>query len=166
MPDISEEKAMATTYPPEDLYDEWCAEADDKNIPTSQFIIRMVEAGRQQIDLDTLTSDSVQELRQQRADLQQELNRERRRVEQLQQQRHHTAQADILEYIEDNPGATTPEIIQHIADTVPSRVASHLDILEGDTIEHREDGYHLHVAQDDLNTSSDVISFTRGEGDG
>jgi predicted RNase H-like nuclease (RuvC/YqgF family) len=166
MPDISDDKVTATTYPPADLYAEWCVGADERNIPISQYIIRMVEAGRQEINLDTLTSDSVQELRQQRTDLQQELARERRRVEQLEQQLHHTAQVDILEYIEKNPGATTPEIIQHVADTVPSRVASHLDVLEGDAIKHGDDGYHLQDTQGEIDTPSDVVSFIGAGVDG
>jgi hypothetical protein len=37
----------------------------------------------------------------------------------------------------------TPKIIQHIANTVPERVASHLDLLEGDALERRTNGYHI-----------------------
>lgn len=148
MPDISEHKTTATAYPPKDLYEAWCSDANERSIAISQYIIRMVEAGRKDVDVDELVTESVQELREQRADLQQELEEHRRRVEQLEQQLHQTAQVDILEFVEQNPGTTTPEIIQHIANTVPSRVASHLDILEGKGIKQREDGYYPHNSQD------------------
>jgi len=55
----------------------------------------------------------------------------------------HTSRSKIVSYVEDNPGARTPEITQRVADTVPGRVASHLDALEGQVIEQRVDGYYL-----------------------
>ena len=144
MPDISSDKTMAATYPPKALYDSWCQHAESLNMSTSQFIIRMVEAGRNQIDVEDVANESAQKLRQQRSDLQGELERQRDRVSKLEKQLHYTAQTDILEFVESNPGASAPEIIQHIANTVPERVASHLDLLEGDALEHRKNGYHLY----------------------
>jgi predicted RNase H-like nuclease (RuvC/YqgF family) len=143
MPEISSDKTMAATYPPKTLYESWGQHADSLNMSTSQFIIRMVEAGRKQIDVDELADESAQELRQQRSDLQGELKRQRERVNKLEQQLHYTAQADIIDYVEANPGVATPKIIQHIANTVPERVASHLDLLEGDALERRTNGYHI-----------------------
>jgi hypothetical protein len=142
MPDIGDDKATATTYPPKSIYQGWCEEAETRSIPTSQYIIRMVEAARKDVSLDEAVSDSVQELRQQRQDLQNELDQQRRRVQKLEEQLHHSEQVDVLEYIEANPGVTVSEIIQHIADTVPSRVAGHLDLLQGESIERREGGYY------------------------
>jgi len=37
-----------------------------------------------------------------------------------------------------------PEINQHVADTVPGRVAGHLDLLEEDSLEVR-DGSHYYL---------------------
>lgn len=151
MPDISSDKATAAAYPPQTLYESWSQHADALNMTTSQFIIRMVETGRKQIDVEDLANESAQELRQQRSDLQQELERQRSRVSKLEKQLHHTAQSDILDYVKANPGASAPNIIQHIANTVPERVASHLDLLEGDALERRADGYHL--CEDDTDTA-------------
>jgi hypothetical protein len=142
MPDLGPDKTTATTYPSEALYEQWSDHAEDLNIPISQFLIRMVEAGRKQIDLSTVADNSLQELRQQRADLRSELEQERQRVQELERQLYRTAQSDIVDYVKDNPGATTPEIMQHIADTVPGRVASHLDALEDDKLDHRNDGFY------------------------
>jgi len=159
MPDIGDDKATATTYPPESLYQGWCEEAEARGIPTSQYIIRMVEAARKDVSLDEAVSDSVQELRQQRQDLQAELERQRGRVQKLEEQLHHSEQVEILEYVEANPGAATPEIIQHVADTVPSRVASHLDLLQGEGIERREDGYYPNSNDRDA-----VLNHSDGDG--
>jgi len=57
MPDITEEKTVATTYPPESLYNSWREHADSLDLAISQYIIRMVEAGRKQVDLQESTSD-------------------------------------------------------------------------------------------------------------
>ena len=66
MPDITDEKAVATTYPPESLYNSWSDHADTLDLAISQYIIRMVEAGRKQVDLRKSTSDlSCQTQRQQ-----------------------------------------------------------------------------------------------------
>ncbi len=142
MPDLGPDKTMAVSYPPEELYEQWSQRAEEMNLPVSQFIIRMVEAGRKQLNLENVANDSLKELRRQRSDLQTELERERQRVQELERQLFRTAQTDIIDYIEDNPGSTTPEIIQHMADTVPSRVTSHLDALEGDLIVYREDKFY------------------------
>lgn len=157
MPDINSDKQMATTYPPEVLYDSWSQHADSLDMSTSQFIIRMVEAGRNQIDMEGIVNESAQELRQQRSDLQSELERERDRVNELEKQLHYSAQSDIIEYVESNPGSTTPEIIQHIANTVPERVASHLDLLEGDALERRDNGYHLLESDDNAVLGNPVL---------
>jgi len=55
MPDITEEKTVATTYPPESLYNSWREHADSLDLAISQYIIRMVEAGRKQVDLQEST---------------------------------------------------------------------------------------------------------------
>lgn len=143
MPDINPDKTTATTYPPESLYESWISHADSLNQPISQFIIRMVEAGRKQANIQETTSASSRELRQLNADLERELKRQRTRNEELERQLHNTAQSEIISYIEKNPGATTPELIQRVADTVPGRVAGLLDLLEGEAIELQNDGYYL-----------------------
>lgn len=157
MPDLSSDKTMAATYPPETLYDSWSQHADSLNMSTSQFIIRMVEAGRKQIDVEGIANESAQELRQQRSDLKSELERQRDRVSKLEKQLHYTAQADIIDFVEANPGATAPEIIQHIANTVPERVASHLDLLEGDALERGSNGYHLFEDDTDASLGNPVL---------
>lgn len=111
-------------------------------MPISEFIIRMVEAGRTNISIEDASSESTRNLLQQQADLKREIQRQRDRIQDLERQLERTSQSEIVEFIDDNPGTRTPEIIQHVADTVPGRVASHLDALEGDVIEQQDDKYY------------------------
>lgn len=142
MPDIASDKVTAVAYPPQSLYDSWCDQADSSGMSTSQFIVRMVEAGRKNISMDDASTESIRELLQKRAALKREVERQRERIQDLERQLQRTTQSDIVSFIDDNPGAATPEITQHVADTVPGRVAGHLDALEGSAIEKRSDGYY------------------------
>ena len=160
MPDIGSDKQTAVTYPPDALYQSWVDHADELDMPVSQFIISMVEAGRKQIQLDDVATSSVHDLRQQRDDLREELKRERARVRELERQLHRSAITEIDTFVTNNPGATTPEIMQHVADTVPGRVASYLDLLEGDTLWHREDGYYPLDVDSHEETSDETVETT------
>lgn len=142
MPDTGPDTQTAVAYPSNSLYQSWVDHADNLDMKVSQFIISMVEAGRKQIQLDDAATSSVHDLRQQRDDLREELKRERERVRELERQLHRSAITEIDTFVSNNPGATMPEITQHVADTVPGRVASYLDLLEGDVLQHREDGYY------------------------
>lgn len=142
MPEISSDKTVVTTYPPDALADSWATHADSLDMSVSQYLIRMVEAGRKQIDLQETTSASIRELRQLNTDLERELERQRTRNEELERQLHNTVQSEVIDHVAENPGATTPELIQRVADTVPGRVAGILDLLEGEEIELRDDGYY------------------------
>ena len=142
MPDLAANKTSAVAYPPQTLYDSWDEHAEDLDMSTSQFIIRMVEAGRQNISMDDASATSTRDLLQERADLKREIQRQRDRIKDLERQLQHSSQSEIVSFITDNPGTTTPDIIQDVADSVPARVASHLDALEGKVVEQRSDGYY------------------------
>ena len=142
MPELSQSKTTATCYPPDELYSQWNEHAQRLNMSISQFIIRMIEAGRKDITPEQDNANSVRTLRQQVTNLQAELERQRERNQDLERQLRHTTHADIVEYVEENPGVSTPRIIQHIADTVPGRVAGHLDLLEGDELRCEDEMYY------------------------
>jgi multidrug resistance efflux pump len=142
MPELSNDKVMAACYPPESLYDDWCDHANRLDLSVSHFLIKMVEAGRKNIDMGDVPSESIRTLRQERDELQREVERQRERTRDLERQLERTAQTDIVAFVEDHPGVATPEIIQQIANTVPGRVASHLDALEGEVLVSRDDGYY------------------------
>lgn len=91
--------------------------------------------------MDDASTASIRELLKERADLEKEIQRQRERIDDLERQLQHSTQSEIVSFVAENPGAQTPDIIQHMANSVPSRVAGHLDALEGDAIERHEDGY-------------------------
>jgi len=155
MPGHSDDKTMAAAYVPDPLYDRWCDHADDLDESVSQFIIQMVEAGRKQIDLDAVAADSIQQLRTERNDLRNEVQRQRKRIQELERQMEQTSRTDIVEHVEENPGATAPEIIQHVSNTVPGRTVGHLDLMEGRALVN-EDGeyYALNEEADEDETAS------------
>lgn len=148
MPELAPDKTTAVAYPPESLYESWCQKADSLDMSTSAYITRMVEAGRRNISMDDASSASVRELLQERSALKREIQRQRDHIEDLERQLQRTSQSDIVSYVDSNPGATTSEIVQHVADTVPGRVAGHLDALEGDVLEACEDGYYPLESED------------------
>lgn len=143
MPGNSDDTQMAASYPPVELYDDWCDHAEDLDLSRSKFIIEMVEAGRKKIELNEFAADSLRQLREERRDLQNEVERQRQRVRELERQMQRSARGDIVAFVEENPGATAPEIIQHVANTVPSRTVGHLDLLEGRTLANDDGEYYV-----------------------
>jgi molecular chaperone DnaK (HSP70) len=108
----------------------------------SEFIEAMVEAGMKKFSASVEPDETNQELREQRHELKTELDRTRNRIRELEDMVYHGERRTINRYVEDNPGATYDEIIQHVVDTVPSRVSTHLDDLEGGSLRYEEDGYY------------------------
>lgn len=155
MPELGSDTIMASCYPSCSLYEQWEEHAAELDLSKSQYIIRMVEAGRKQLSVDESTYTTSRELRKQLANLQDELERQQARNEDLNRQLQQTAHAEIRSVIQENPGLTTPQIIQHVADSVPSRVAAHLDALEGTHLCQEECRYYPKQGGDGKNTSPD-----------
>jgi len=164
MPEIASDTTVASCYPPESLYSQWCTHASKFDMSVSQFLIRMVEAGRKQLDTDSLAIQSMQELREERNNLRREVERERARVEELEQQLDRTAHADVVGVIEENPGVSAPEVIQHIADSVPGRTVGLLDTLEGERIRESDGEYYPLDEEDRENRDEETIVEEEGRG--
>lgn len=130
------------TYPTVDQYERWKAEAAAFDMSVSEFMQAMVEAGLKKFDTAVDPDETAPELREQRNDLRDELKHARTRIERLETRLYQGEQAAVRRYIEQNPGATYDEIIQHAMDTVPERVTDHLDDLEGKDVRVADDGYY------------------------
>jgi ElaB/YqjD/DUF883 family membrane-anchored ribosome-binding protein len=133
------------TYPSDEQLDRWEDRCEDMGFRSrSEFVEAMVEAGLKKFDTTDVDPDETnRELREQRNDLKAELDRARTRIQELEDAVYHGERQAIAEYVEENPGATYDEIIQHVIDTVPGRVTTHLDDLEGDVLRVEGDGYYL-----------------------
>lgn len=136
------DKQPAMTYPTPEQYEGWKAEADEMDMSTSEWMQAMIEAGRKKFDAQVDPDESAQELREQRNDLKEELDRARERIQELETQVHHGEQEAIREFIEENPGATFDDIARKLSETVPNRLNRHLDELEGDAVTVDGDEYY------------------------
>lgn len=137
--ETSAETATATTYPPTEQYEQWKEQADRLDMTTSEFIQSMTEAGRKKFGVAVEPDETSQELREQRNDLKQQLEQARERIETLEERLYHGERQQIKQFLEDHPGASYAEILQHIADTLPERVNKQLEEMEGTTV-RVEDG--------------------------
>lgn len=108
----------------------------------SEWMQAMIEAGRKKFDATIEPDESVEQLREQRNDLKEELEHARERIEKLETQLHTSEREKIRQFVEDNPGATVGEIGQELVDTVPERLDPHLDALEGEALIKRGDSYY------------------------
>lgn len=134
----------AKSYPTERQYQAWKDHADQMDMTISEFNGSMVEAGREKFTVEVEPDESRLELREQRNDLQRELQRTRERVRTLEGRLTQTEHRTIVQYVGSNPGCTWDEIVQHLANTVPQRALNHLDAMEGETLRRDdEDGFYL-----------------------
>lgn len=131
---MSSETQPAMTYPTEDQYDRWKQRAEEFDMSTSEFMQAMVEAGLKKFDASVEPDETLTELREQRNDLRDELDHARTRIESLEDRIHHGELATIRRFVEENPGTTYDEIIQHVLDSAPGRVTNHLEDLEGEDL--------------------------------
>jgi len=133
------------TYPSDEQLERWEDRCEEMGFRSrSEFVEAMVEAGLKKFDASEVDPDETnRELRDQRNDLKAELDRARDRIQELEDAVYHGERQAITEFVEENPGATYDEIIQHVIDTVPGRVTDHLDDLEGDVLRVEDDGYYL-----------------------
>jgi len=132
----------AATYLPEEQYERWQKLADNRGMSMSEFIEAMVEAGLKKFELTVQQDVTNHELREQRNELKAELDRARDRIQELEDAIYHGERQTIKQYVEANPGATYDDIIQHVINTVPQRVTTHLDDLEGDELRNTDHGYY------------------------
>lgn len=132
----------AATYPTKDQYQRWQDRADDLGMSMSEFIEAMVEAGLKKFEPTVDPDMTNHELREQRNELKTELDRARNRIQELEDAVYHGERQTIKRYVEDNPGVTYADVIQHVIDTVPQRVTTHLDDLEGDELRYVDGGYY------------------------
>lgn len=136
---MSSDTQPAMTYPTAEQYDRWKEQAEEQDMSVSEFMQAMVEAGLKKFDATVEPDETNQELREQRNDLKDELDRARGRIQALEDRLHDGERATVRRYVEKNPGATYEEIVQHVIDTVPERVSHH---LEGDSLTAEDGGYY------------------------
>jgi ElaB/YqjD/DUF883 family membrane-anchored ribosome-binding protein len=142
---MGDDYKQAATYPSEEQYDRWEGQCEELGMRSmSEFMEAMVEAGLKKFDTSNVEPDETnRELRQQRNELKAELDRARDRIADLEDAVYHGERQAIKDFVDANPGARYDEIIQHVIDTVPERVTTHLDNMEGEDLSVKDGRYYL-----------------------
>jgi predicted nuclease with TOPRIM domain len=138
------ESVHVAAYVPSEQVERWEERREEFGFQSrSEFVEAMVEAGLKQFDAIVIEPDETNvELRNQRNELRKELDHARERIEELEELLFQSEQQTIQKFIESNPGARYDEIIQHVANTVPGRVTTHLNEMEGDSLYVQDEQYY------------------------
>lgn len=131
---------QASAYVSSETLDRWERRAEEMGMSLSGWIQAMVEAGNKKFTREMEPNETRDDLRRKRNELRTELSRARERIEYLEKQLHSTEREAIEEFLQNNPGASYQDIVQHIINTASGRVAYLLDSMEGEDITIDEDG--------------------------
>ena len=124
----------------EDTYEKWSKKAEEMGMSNSEWGRSMIRAGLKKFGRAVEPDKSRDDLRQQLNDLRRELRRARERVRTLEKQLHTSERQAVIDYLDENPGATFQEVLQHVTNTASARVPKILDQVEGDEIDIDEEG--------------------------
>jgi predicted nuclease with TOPRIM domain len=142
----------AKTYLQPEQYERWKARADELDMSISEFIQHMVEAGMKidrGFDVAIQPDESAHELRKQRNDMKDEVDRLRERVAELEDQVHDRERVVIERHVEDLGMASFNQILERVRETAPTRVNNHLDALSGQKIQQNQNGLWGPVTDDE-----------------
>jgi predicted transcriptional regulator len=130
------------TYPTEQQHERWKKKADEMGMSMSEWVASMVEAGQKKFTVPRASDSSLEELREQRTELQEELRQSQNRIEILESRLSQSERQEIVDYIHQNPGADFNDIIQHLAQTVPKRVTDLLEEMVSIEVTLRDGRYY------------------------
>jgi hypothetical protein len=149
---------QTSTYPPPEQRERWQERADELDMSMSQFLASMVEAGMKKFERDVEPDFSNAELREQKADLQDELSHVRERMQRLEDIAYGGERQEVIDYIENNPGVEYYEILTRIENTAGERLTPALDWLETEgRIEKNEAGQYFAVEDADDDDDEQVF---------
>ncbi len=145
MTELSDDTKFTACYPSVTQYEQWADRADEMGYKSvSRFIIEMVEAGYTQFDTSITYDKETSELRKQRNELKRELDASRERIDSLEEQVYRGEYRTIIEFLKNQEtGASFAEIVQHVIDDTPARIAEILDQMDTDQVESTEGLYQL-----------------------
>lgn len=129
-------------YPDEEQAERWKARCEELEVSKSEFIQNMVEAGLKSFDASVDPDESLMELREQRNRLRKDLRNAHNRVESLENRLDRGERAAIIEFVQDNPGVEYEDIMQHLANSIGSRLSDNLDMMEGETLTAEDGSYY------------------------
>lgn len=143
MTEVGEDTQPAMCYPHRQQYEEWQTRAERNGYNSlSQFMIEMIEAGSKEIEISVTLDENQAELRSQRNELREQLRKARNRIAELEKEVYSGERQEIINFLaEQTDGATFAEIVQHLVDDAPARVAQQLDEMEGEDLIRENNRY-------------------------
>ncbi|WP_142856377.1 hypothetical protein [Salinigranum halophilum] len=135
-----------STYPTEEQRDRWRERAEELGMTQSDLVASMVEAGLKAsegfepgVGMDETEAD----LREQRNELREELERERARVADLEERVYRGERCEAERFVSENPGCSHSELINHLQSTVPGRMDRLTEGLVADETPDGGEGWYL-----------------------
>lgn len=143
--ELGDETKYAVCYPSVSQYEQWSDQAEEMGYNSvSRFMTEMIEAGYAQFDSSVTYDKETSELRKQRNELKRELDASRERVARLEERVYRGEYRTIIEFLkEQETGATFAEIVQHVIDDTPARIAEILDQMDTDQVKSADGLYQL-----------------------
>lgn len=150
MTEVGEDTQPTMCYPHQKQYEEWKKRAERNGYDSlSRFMIEMVEAGSKKIELSVAPDENHAELRSQRNELKEQLQTARDRIAELENKVYSGERQEITNFLAKKPdGATFAEIVQHLIDDAPARVAQQLDEMEGEDLTRKNNRYQTSEVTD------------------
>jgi len=143
--ELSDDTKYAVCYPSIPQYEQWTDRAEEMGYNSvSRFMTEMVEAGYKQLSSSITYDEETSELRAQRNELKRELDTSRERIKHLEERLYRGERRAIIQFLtEQEAGASFAQIVQHLIDDTPARVAEMLEDMEADQIESTDGNYRL-----------------------
>lgn len=122
--------ARISAYTTEDEKERWEERAEELDMNFSEFVCSMIRAGTKKFEVELSPDRTNAELREQRDDLRQELQRARERIGDLEQALHTTERDAVRRFIRKEDQPTEDDVAQYLSETAPDRVEPHIDQLK------------------------------------
>ena len=156
-----------TTYPTEEQADRWDDRAEALGMTRSDWVSSMVEAGikaAEGFEPGVDADESAAELREQRNELAEELERARSRVEELEGRVYGAERREAVEFVSENPGCTHAELVNHLQATVAERVQRLAADLVCDERPDGGEGYYVPGDEGEQATGGGPVDYVAGSG--
>ncbi len=136
----------ASCYPTEEQHDRWRELADELGMTKSDWMASMIEAGIKAadgFDPGVGADETAAELREQRNELRDELREARSRIAELEGRVFGAERREAESFVQENPGCTHAELVNHLQSTVPARIPQITDGMVFDERPDGHDGYYI-----------------------
>ncbi|MDB2281293.1 hypothetical protein PM030_05340 [Halorubrum ezzemoulense] len=124
------ETVVATSYVPEQQYQQWEEEADKRDLSISEFISSRVQAGMTDIQLKDDSPSEIVELRESLREARAERDKAKKQKRNQNKEAYHIGLGKIKELIISDPGIDHRELVNFVVNNPVVFVDKYIDSLE------------------------------------